>query len=180
MSNGHALVIPAYGEAESLFSLLGSVPGGPGGPVLIVLVLNAREDSPPAVHEANEEVRRRLERELPAAAGLPPALPGRAYSVRDGTPLLVDRALPDRYLPVGLGVGLARNIGNDLVLALRAAGRVASPWIHNTDADTILPNDYFDQTAALDSEGTGAGIYGFEHRFDPDPAQGEAARLYEI
>jgi len=180
-SFGHALVIPAYGERESLFNLLGSVPGGPRGPVLIILVLNARADSPPAVHEANEEVRRRLERELPAAAGSPAELPARAYSIRaGGTLLLVDRALTDRYLPEGQGVGLARKIGNDLVLALRAGGRVASPWIHNTDADTILPNDYFEQTAVLDHDGTGAAIYSFEHRFDPDPAQAEAARLYEI
>jgi hypothetical protein len=179
-SFGHALVIPAYGERESLFSLLGSVPGGPGGPVLIVLVLNARADSPRAVHETNEEVRKRLAKELAPAAGLSPELPARAYSIRGGTLLLVDRALPDRFLPEGQGVGLARKIGNDLVLVLRAGGRVASPWIHNTDADTVLPNDYFEQTAALDPEGTGAAIYAFEHRFDPDPAQAEAARLYEI
>jgi hypothetical protein len=180
-SFGHALVIPAYGERESLFNLLGSVPAGPRGPVLIILVLNARADSSPAVHEANEEVRRRLERELPAAAGFSAEHPAHAYSIRaGGTLLLVDRALPDRYLPEGQGVGLARKIGNDLVLALRSGGRVASPWIHNTDADTVLPNDYFEQTAALDHDGTGAAIYSFEHRFDPDPAQAEAARLYEI
>src|SRR5258706_707435 len=180
-SFGQALVVPAYGERESLFALIGSVPEGPGGPVLIVLVLNARADSPAAVHEANEEVRGRLERELSTPAGLPQELPARAYSIRaGGTLLLVDRALPGRLLPDGQGVGLARKIGNDLVLALRARGQVDSPWIHNTDADTILPNDYFDQTAALDPEGTGAAIYAFEHRFDPDPAQAEAARLYEI
>ena len=32
-------------------------------------------------------------------------------------------------------MGLARKIGNDIALRLHAAGRVASPWIHNTDAD---------------------------------------------
>src|SRR5512144_469590 len=61
---GHVLVIPAYGERESLFNLLGTVPGGPEGPVLIVLVLNARADSPREIHDANEEVRRRLAKEL--------------------------------------------------------------------------------------------------------------------
>ena len=177
---GNALVIPAYGERESLFQLLGSVPGSPDGPVLIVLVLNAREDSSPAVHEANEEVRRRLERELPLASELSAGAPARSYSLRGGTLLLVDRAVPGRFLPEGQGVGLARKIGNDIALALRAAGRVASPWIHDTDADTVLPADYFDQTRSLDAETAGAAIYAFEHRFDPDPAQAEAARLYEI
>jgi hypothetical protein len=94
--------------------------------------------------------------------------------------LLIDRALPGHFLPGGQGVGLARKIGNDVVLALCAGGRVASPWIHNTDADTVLPGDYFEQTRTLDAETAGAAIYAFEHRFDPDPAQAEAARLYEI
>jgi hypothetical protein len=177
---GHALVIPAYGERESLFRLLGSIPGGPGGPVLAVLVLNARADSPAAVHEANEEVRRRLERELPPPAELSVEPSARAFPLRGGTLLLVDRADAGRFLPEDQGVGLARKIGNDVVLALRAAGRLESPWIHNTDADTMLPPDYFEQTAVINPEGTGAAVYSFEHRFDPDPALGEAGRLYEI
>ncbi len=177
---GNALVIPAYGERESLFQLLGTVPGSPEGPVLIVLVLNARGDSPAGVHEANEEVRRRLERELAPATELSAGARARHSALRGGTLLLIDRALPGHLLPEGQGVGLARKIGNDVVLALRAAGRVASPWIHNTDADTVLPGDYFEQTRTLDAETAGAAIYAFEHRFDPDPAQGEAARLYEI
>jgi hypothetical protein len=177
---GHVLVVPAYGERESLFNLLGTVPGGPEGPVLIVLVLNSRADSPREVHEANEEVRRRLEKELAPSAGLEAGLPARAYSTPGGTLLLVDRALAGHFVPEGQGVGLARKIGNDVALALRANGRIASPWIQNTDADSVLPGDYFEQTATLDPETTGAAIYSYEHRFDPDPALADAARLYEI
>ncbi len=157
-SFGHALVIPAYGERESLFHLLGSIPAGPGGQVLVVLVLNARADSATAVHEANEEVRGRLEKELPAPAGLSAEPPARAFPIPGGTLLLVDRAVAGRFLPEGQGVGLARKIGNDIVLALRAAGRLESPWIHNTDADTVLPPDYFEQTGRLDPAGTGAAV----------------------
>lgn len=179
-SFGHALVIPAYGERESLFNLLGSVPGGPGGPVLIILVVNARADSPREVHETNEAVRKRLEKELTPAAGFEAGLPARAYATHGGTLLVVDRALPGKFLPEGQGVGLARKIGNDVALALRADHRIVSPWIHNTDADSLLPGDYFEQTAVLDAKTAGAAIYSYEHRFDPDPALGEAARLYEI
>ncbi len=179
-SFGNALVIPAYGERESLFQLLGSVPGSPDGPVLIVLVLNAREDSSSSVHEANEEVRRRLERELPGATDPSGEARARRFPVPGGTILLIDRARQGHFLPEGQGVGLARKIGNDLVLALRAEGRLASPWIHNTDADTVLPGDYFEQTRSLDADTACAAIYAFEHRFDPDPAQAEAGRLYEI
>jgi hypothetical protein len=177
---GHAIVVPAYGEAQSLFTTLGSVTAGPGGDVLVVLVLNARADSPAEVHTANAAARARLAKELPAPLALAGETPLLSYPVEHGRLVLVDRALPGRYLPEGQGVGLARKIGFDLALALKAGGRLASEWIHSTDADTFLPNDYFEQTAALDPEGTGAAIYAFEHRFDPDPAQAEAARLYEI
>src|SRR5258706_3591769 len=145
---GQALVVPVYGERESLFALLGSVPEGPGGPVLIVLGLNARADSPAAVHEANEEVRRRLERELSTPAGLPQELPARAYSIRaGGTLLLVDPALPGRLLPGGQGVRLARKIGNDLLLAPPPPGQGDSPLIHHTHPDTNLAHPHFDHTS---------------------------------
>ena len=49
-SFGHVLVVPAYGEGQSLFDTLGSVPRGPRGDTLIVVVLNAREASPPSAH----------------------------------------------------------------------------------------------------------------------------------
>jgi hypothetical protein len=177
---GHALVVPAYGEEESLFTTLGSVTAGPGGDVLVILVLNARADSPAQVHRANAAARERLAKELPPSLALSGDATLLSYPLEHGRLVLVDRALPGRYLPEGQGVGLARKIGFDLALALKASGRIRSEWIHSTDADTVLPNDYFEQTAALDPEGTGAAIYAFEHRFDPDPALAEAARLYEI
>jgi hypothetical protein len=177
---GHAIVVPAYAEGDALFSMLGSVPSGPAGDVLIVLVLNARADSSREARRANEAVRDRLARELPPPVEIPGDVPLLAYPVERGRLVLVDRSLPGRYLPEGQGVGLARKIGCDIALALNAAGRIASPWIHATDADTILPADYFEQTKSLDPETTGAAIYSFEHRFDPDPALAEAARLYEI
>ena len=39
--------------------------------------------------------------------------------------LLIDRAAPGYFLPEGQGVGLARKIGCDLILRLRAGGRIA-------------------------------------------------------
>ena len=179
---GHALVIPAYGERESLFPLLGSVPAGPKGDVLIVAVVNARADSPARIHEANAAVRERLARELPDGEDLSAAPHIRAHRLPAGTLLVVDRAAPGHYLPEGQGVGLARKIGSDVVLALHAAGTVTSPWIHNTDADVLLPPDYFEQTdaVALEPSGVGCAIYFYDHRFEDDPALAEAARLYEV
>jgi hypothetical protein len=178
-SFGHALIIPAYGERDSLFPLLGSVPAGPRGPVLVILVINARADSPSSVHEANAAVRARLEKELPLVQTLSDSPPARLYGLAGGSLLAIDRALPGQYLPEGQGVGLARKIGNDVALALAAGKRLSSPWFHNTDADTLLPRDYFDQMTGV-PEKAAAAIYFFEHRFEEDPGLAEAARLYEI
>ncbi len=41
------------------------------------------------------------------------------------------------------GVGLARKIAADTALMLTYQNRIKSQWIHSTDADTILPIDYF-------------------------------------
>jgi len=177
---GHALVVPAYGERDSFFPLIGSVPLGPRGEVLVAAVLNARADSPRGVHEANASVRERLLRELPEFQTLSESPPMRAHRLPAGTLLVIDRAVDGHFLPDGQGVGLARKIGNDAVLALSAAGRIASPWLHNTDADVLLPRDYFDQLEGVESEGVGSAIYFYDHRFEEDPDLAEAAKLYEI
>ncbi len=177
---GNAVVVPAYGEGDSLFKMLGSVAAGAGTDVLVVLVLNARADSSEEIHRANSAARERLSRELPFPQEAAQDGSLLSYPLEHGRLVLVDRARPGRYLPEGQGVGLARKIGFDVALALKAAGRIASDWIHSTDADTVLPRDYFEQIQSLDPEETAAAVYSFEHRFDPDPALGEAARLYEI
>ena len=180
---GHVLVIPVYGEGQSFFDTLGSVPEGTAGDTLIVVVLNAREDSPARVHEANAAARERLLGTAGAGESTRPLAASPLVAERTlphGRLVLIDRAQAPHFLPEGQGVGLARKIGNDFALALHAAGRVRSNWIHNTDADVVLPNDYFDQIAALGEEIDGAAVYFFEHRFAEDPELAEAARLYEI
>lgn len=176
---GHAVEIPAYGEVETLFATLGSVPAGPRGEALILLVLNARADSPPAVHKANEAARRRLAQTASSAEPLSGGPPITAYRFAHGRVVLIDRAAEGFYLPEGQGVGLARKIGCDFALALFAAGRLAAPWLHCTDADVLLPNDYFDQTEAIE-DAAAAAVYFFRHRFDPGEALGRAGRLYDI
>jgi hypothetical protein len=176
---GHALEIPAYGEDETLFDTLASVPAGPEGAVLIVVVLNARGDSPASVHRANAAARTKL-----ASLG-PPAKVSSDPDVHlsahpRGKLLVIDRAAAGCFFPAGQGVGLARKIGCDLLLALHDAGRIASPWIHATDADTRLPADYFEQIAAVEPERTAAALYFFEHLFPDDEELARAGRLYEM
>ena len=179
-SFGHVLVVPAYGEGQSLFDTLGSAPKGPRGDTLVVVVFNARADSPERVHAATRASRARLHETAQSSNEIGGGPPISALACPYGTVVVVDRALPGHFLPEGQGVGLARKIGNDLALALHAAGRIASPWIHNTDADTLLAHDYFDQTEAIPADGNAAALYFFEHRFSDDEDLGLAARLYEI
>lgn len=177
---GYMIEIPAYGEGEDLFATLGSIPGGPRGGVLIVLVLNARTDSPPAVHEANEAARRRLASRGEGHVRLSDDPPITASRVPGGCLVLIDRAAPGWFLREGEGIGLARKIGCDFALGALAAGHLATRWLHLTDADVLLPNDYFEQSAALEDEATAAAVYFFAHRFEPDEALGLAGRLYEV
>ncbi len=179
-SFANAVVVPAYGEGQSLFDTLGSVPRGSRGEALVVVVVNARADSPAAVHEANRSAAARLAESAKSARELSADPPVLALSYPNGTVVVVDRAGPGRYLPEGQGVGLARKIGNDFVLRLHAAGRVTSAWIHNTDADTLLSNDAFDQTDGLADERLAAAVYSYEHRPSEDPDLALACRLYEI
>ena len=126
---------------------------------------------------------RRAQPHRKGAARLPDALGVAAHPrapASRGTLLVIDRAVEGHFLPEGQGVGLARKIGNDAVLAISAAGRIASPWLHNTDADTLLPRDYFDQIEPIDPAGVGCAVYFFDHRFEADPDLAQAGRLYEI
>jgi hypothetical protein len=178
-SFAHAIEVPAYAETESLFETLASVPAGPRGDVLVVVVLNARADSPEEVHEANRLARERI------AAAAPETVVSKTPDVRlydhsRGRLLTIDRAVPGQYLPAGQGIGLARKIGCDLVLRLHAAGRLASPWIHATDADVRLPNDYFEQIGNVNSDAASAALYSFEHRFPEEEDLARAGRLHEI
>lgn len=179
-SFAHVVQVPAYAEGDDLFAMLGSVPAGSRGGVMIVLVLNARADSPPGVHAANDAVRRRLTSVATAAAPLSKDPPVTACAFAHGSVILIDRASPGRFLPEGQGIGLARKIGCDFALAAAASGRLAADWLHCTDADVLLPNDYFDQTEAIADPATAAAVYFFRHRFDADEELGQAGRLYEI
>jgi len=156
---GHVIVIPAYGEDDSLFSTLDSIPPGPRGETLKIVVVNGRADSPSSVHERNL---RHLS-ELPRLKDL----------------ILLDRASPGNTLPPGQGVGLARKVGGDVALALILSGRVQSPWIHCTDADTTLPHDYFERLPTEDKS-VSACVYPFHHLCEADRETAQAMRFYEI
>jgi len=171
------LVIPCYGEGAEVAVTLASVPASPDGGVLIIVVLNARRDSPQWVHDENARTRDLLADGCATGSPLSPGTPLLPHP-RGGL-LLVDRAGDERFLPERQGVGLARKIGADIALALVARGAVRSPWIHCTDADARLPADYFEQIDSARLGDAAALVHPFRHPADPATAAGRAVLEYE-
>lgn len=54
--------------------------------------------------------------------------------------LIVDRY--SKHIPAEQGVGLARKIGADVAIKLAVIGNIVSTWVHSTDADAHLPDNY--------------------------------------
>ena len=175
---GHVLVIPASGEGPELERALSSIPAGPLGSVLTILVINATPEAPAWVHEANAQTLAGIGREGRALQTLAPNAV--LYPHARGALLVIDRATAKHRLPSGQGVGLARKLGTDLALALAAIGRVASPWLHASDADVEFPGDYFDQAGEAPDLSVAARLYRFRHLPGPDPGTHEAALQYEV
>ena len=77
--------------------------------------------------------------------------------------LLVDRFT--KPIPQEQGVGLARKLGVDLAVALHDKGIIDSPWLHSTDADATLPDNYFDALKRANNDAV-AVCYNFHHHSD--------------
>lgn len=72
----------------------------------------------------------------------------------------------DRFtspIPQKLGVGQARKIGVDLALAFMAFGLISGSWVHSTDADATLPDNYFDYPNNSSDNNCVALTYAFNH-----------------
>ncbi|MBW2244684.1 MAG: glycosyltransferase [Deltaproteobacteria bacterium] len=180
---GHVLCIPAHGEGEGILQTLASVPKGPGGDVLIIVVVNDTNASPAWVRKANQDSLAALRGGTARATG-PGTLMERHVHPR-GDLLIIDRTHSGQPLPEGQGVGLARKIGADVALALWSADRIESPWIHCSDADVSFPANYFSRPLAaagdpLLGKGPAAFVYDFRHVLEPDPEVACAALRYEI
>lgn len=175
-----ALVVPALGESEQCLDGLRNAARELSGRLLVVLVVNARKHGvePDLVREnALLLSALHLRRELEPRAGV--------FLVRDPDfdLFVIDRSSPGRELHARQGVGLARKIGCDLVLALFRAGRVELPFAFWTDADATLPRDYFAQARrALDESARSvpaALLYPFRHAAGAGDPVTRATFVYE-
>ena len=161
----HCLVIPAHRERpESIQQIWPHA----DPQLLMILVVNSWD----ADDDISQQMLQKLTREAGQQAG------HLHYIRRTNRPdlLVVDRCHPGQLIPRPQGVGLARKIGADLALALICSGAVKSPLINSTDADVILPNNYFDLPTPKLS--TAAILQPFRHYFDAELEL--ASRLYDI
>lgn len=183
------VVIPSYGEYESLVQTLESLPSCSVGKPLVVLVVNQRDDCPDWARTANRKLLTGL-RSNPAYEGQPCVLgPGvERLTSNDHDLVLIDRTEPGRRLPRRQGVGLARKIGTDFAFGLWASGGLEGLWIHCTDADVLLPADYFERpTTGLVDHGSAAMtaapaalVLDFLHSTDESENAGIAILQYEL
>ncbi|MFK7871617.1 MAG: hypothetical protein AB8C84_00385 [Oligoflexales bacterium] len=87
---------------------------------------------------------------------------------------VIDRASPGRELPHKQGVGLARKISCDFALLLPQF----SCWIRTTDADAVLPEDYW--IDPIEAEGAAAWRWPYEHIRTGRGQCDKAIHLYEL
>ena len=164
------MVVPALAEYENLFGTLQTLAANPPeilSRILVVVVVNHRED---AREEDKEDNRRTLER---LSAGEPALSPlNLAW---------VDASSRGLEMPAKWGgVGLARKIGLDLALSrLDYSGR--RPFLVCLDADTRVEHAYLPVIAAhFHSSRCGGAVIPFCHRPGDSPAEQEAIDLYEL
>ena len=96
--------------------------------------------------------------------------------------ILVDCFSEGQQLPEKQGVGLARKIACDIACHFISENIIKSQWIHSTDADTTLPDNYFSSFNEKMKKQTNheyaAAIYPFTHVGDKTEINA-ATQLYE-
>jgi hypothetical protein len=172
IDHADVVAVPAYDETPAtLDRLLASCDPG----ALVVLVVNRAAVSPPAVKQANDAIIEHL-RERAACSEIRENL-----TLLDGEPGSPDVLLVDRNsdgLTIAYGVGEARRIGCDVAVQLINHGRIASRWAHTTDADSILPEDYFSAANAALCEGSAVCLR-VTQSFSSDPVLAELGALHD-
>ncbi|MEM7100715.1 MAG: hypothetical protein AAF541_20805 [Pseudomonadota bacterium] len=151
----YAMVIPIYDESPDCLDKVLS--HHQKTDVLTIAVVNAPDDAPLDALGRTQHL----------------------TSTLDGRPatMVLDHCT-QAQLPRRQGVGLARKIGTDTALALHQDGWIKSPWLFQTDADVLLPREYFHTPP-----GTGAVVFKHQHvapKTGPNAqAIKKAAELYD-
>jgi hypothetical protein len=176
----HALVVPALNESAALLEGYLAAARAVSGRLLCIVVINASESLDAAAFEGNARCLSELRARLQGVRLVHEAPPVWFGSAEACDVLLVDRSSPGFRLPKRQGVGLARRIGCDLAAALRACGGFSGELIACTDADAVLPADYFGRLDAGSGHGASALLFPFQHEPSGIESIDVATQLYEL
>jgi len=167
------LVIPCCNEQNYLPDCVASIERAAtgGNKKLVIFVINSRINAPTATINSNQFCINFLK-----SKGCTLGISGNIeYIEGPHFDSLVCDYNSQLQLPLDQGVGLARKIGSDIALRLIVDKTVTSPWIVHTDADAIVPLDYFQNDPfqnTMPSEAV-VGIFNFSHApVTPESAEG--------
>ena len=168
----YVLVIPAYNESSKLLQALAQIQAS--AKVLVLLVLN-RPDSN-TDRQTNSALREAITKLDPVDEN---GAEGYIYRLNNSVELFCyDQEQLNGPNPAAQGVGLARKAGCDIALLWHSQGAISSEWICSTDADALLPVDYFSR---LEQAGPSvAAVYPFAHVPGKAENINRATALYEI
>jgi hypothetical protein len=141
--HSHAVVIPIANEDQTFLETLESIQQAAvhmDARPLVICVINGRAGAP-AAHQANTTLLDVLKRLGATQERKAPWVEIRSNRL---TLLVCARFSPPYEFGPKEGVGTARKIGCDLALSLLEKGAIGSPWIRSTDADVLVPIDYFE------------------------------------
>jgi hypothetical protein len=157
---GAVLIVPVLGEAASFLDGYRAACQNARGRTLLVVVLNAHERAGEVMRTANAELVRVFAERFHGWISLGAGSNARLASGGDFDLLLIERWQAASTLPSAGAVGHARKLGNDVALVLMTLGKVRSPWLHQSDADAVLPQDAFGRDYGVDE---GARLFAFRH-----------------
>ncbi len=151
----HVLVIPAYDESPDFLSRLQQVDSD--NKFLLILVVNEPDNARdcPANILLEQHIKEHYTSQWVQREGFLASFAGDTFDI-----LLVRRFGKNKPIPRKQGVGLARKIGADIACKLISEKCIQSPWIFSSDADAILPENYFN--AAKNTQ-TAALVFNFQH-----------------
>lgn len=155
----NALVIPAYKETDCFINRLASSPLAKQNACFFVVINQPDSDSDSTPQQLLFRQAVSMGEEVASTEQCT------FIALSNSNSLLVVVDCFTQPLPKEQGVGLARKIGCDLVIAMAEQGTVNATFIGSTDADAYLPNNYFDVMTNLDSATTSGVCYGFHHCF---------------
>lgn len=180
----HCLIIPAYNESHQFVNaLLSKLDSAKWEHTLIIIIVNQPDDDKDIAPNARfwEEIQKQYPRNT-LNKQVHSSIQERAFKLdhKDScsTIILLDFFTENRRLDRKKGVGLARKIGCDLACFLAQQKTLVTDWLHTSDADTSLPDNYFKQTSTHIQEDTSAAIYDFAHLGEANKIT-ESTQLYE-